>query len=152
MSLLPATQGECCPLTSPSSATQHVGGLRQFPSASEMLLTLRDSAPILLHSHKVPQKCCCWCAGGLALNQCRLLWLHMFSAKGGCVTTPTCLQNKHSFFLCPCSKTLSMKPCPEHSHLVWGLWRCLQHKHKEEIHGRTTNVETSKLQALQGTH
>lgn len=85
MNLLPAAQGRCCPLTSPCSASQHLG-LRQLPSAADPQGVVRDAAPILLHSHKEPQKCCCLC-----LNQCRLLWLkghRVSSAKRGRVTTP----------------------------------------------------------------
>lgn len=55
-------------------------------NASDPQGVVRNAAPILLHSHKEPQKCCCLC-----LNQCRLLWLkghRMSSAKRGRVTTP----------------------------------------------------------------
>lgn len=148
-SLLPAAQGGCCPLTSPSSATQ------QLPSASEMLLTLREWWGMLLPSCCIPTESPraaavgVWISAGWRDTTCSVpkVWQHL-----------TCLQNKPSLFLYPCSKRVSMKPCSEKKYKAeeprkpFGDCRHLQDMHQFASPPHPANTEAAPVGCAASPH
>lgn len=151
--LLPAAQGGCCSLTSPSSAMQYLR-LRQLSSAREMLLTLREWQGLLLPSCCIPTEsptsaavCVSVSAGYLGSPSAHLAegTPRVQCQRRMCDNTSLlCKTSPH--FSCILEALFRAQP-PCSASLEVSTTQIQRRNTKQKKQG--THLETSKLQALQ---